>query len=150
MKSKLLVVGASIFFAFCGYIYAQDEVNKFADGYIQYFRNDDFAALYSNMCQTAKVAMSQEGMTGLIKIEKEILGNIIDYINVETLQRTSEGVPETVLNYVADFERGQGVITISIIKENNALKIKVFHIDSPAFLKPKSKELLQNFQLTQK
>jgi DNA-binding protein YbaB len=150
MKNKVLMIGFLFLLVISSCGYAQDAVTKSAEDYIQYFKNSDFKALYSNMSQKSQIAMSYEDLTDLIKIEKEILGNIIEYVNIETVQRTSEGVPETLLSYEADFEHGQGVITISIVKENNVSKIQVFHIDSPAFLKPKSKELLQSFQLKHK
>jgi len=123
--------------------FAQEEAG--AKKILDYYQNKNYRELYNNMSVDTLTVMPYEGMVAVLNLEKQMLGELTGYEQIEKSVTEINSQPQTTFRYVADFERGQGFIILTLVKERNKIKVLNFHIDSPAFLKSESKGMIDEF-----
>jgi len=117
---------------------------------LKFYQQDNYRQLYNMMAIETLTLMPYEGMVEVLDIEKKILGELTDYVLIEETTTEINAKVQKLFRYVADFQRGQGFIILTFIEEGGKAKLVNFHIDSPAFLKPESKKIIDEFTKSQK
>jgi len=116
---------------------------------LKFYQSGNYRQLYNMMAVETLTLMPYEGMVEVLNIEKKILGDLTDYVLIEEAATEINSKPRKIFRYVADFQRGQGFIILTFIKDGGEVKLVNFHIDSPAFLKPESKKIIDEFTKSQ-
>ena len=116
---------------------------------LNYYQTGNYRQLYNMMAIETLTLIPYEGMVAVLNIEKKILGELTDYVLIEEAATEIDSKWQKIFRYVADFERGQGFIILTFIEERGEVKLVNFHIDSPAFLKPESKKIIDEFAKSQ-
>lgn len=125
--------------------FAESDIDIFAENILNYFKNNNYEALYEKMSEEAKRAMPYNGMVGFFNLEKEILGTLEQYDKLESLKHTVGSKSATTLRYAAHFENTGAVIVLVIVKENGQLACQNLHVDSLIFSKPEIRKRFEEF-----
>ena len=134
IKTTLFLIFLVLFVM--GHAFAESDIDVFAQNILNDFKNSKYKELYEKMSLEAKRAMPYNEMVEFFNLEKEILGELERYEEIDSMQQIANNKSAMISRYAAYFINTGAIITITIVEEGEKLACQVLHVDSLIFSKP--------------